>query len=68
MSKKEPVHRVYSWFDGNALVVERGIVKGRVQKKPGWKKRGGYPDRKFAQRHARQIEREEKTKTKIVVE
>jgi hypothetical protein len=60
-------YQVDSWFDGNGLIVEKGIVKGRKQEMPGWRNRGTYPDRKWAVKAARKIEKEEKTKTRIGV-
>ena len=58
-------YQLDSWFDGNGLIVENGIVKGPKKEMPGWKNRGTYPDRKWAVRRSKQIEREEKTKTRI---
>lgn len=60
-------YQLDSWFDGNGLKVENGIVKGRETSMPGWRNRGTYPDRKWAVKRAKQIEREEKTKTRISV-
>lgn len=58
-------YQVDSWFDGNGLKVENGIVKGRETSMPGWRNRGTYPDRQWAVRASKKIEREEKTKTRI---
>lgn len=59
-------YRVQSWFDGIAAIVVNGVMTGTEHKPPGWVDRGTYPERKWADKRARQIQREEKTKVEVV--